>query len=211
MLEIEGVRKRLGARVVLSAIDLRCASGEVVLLLGENGAGKSTLLRIAAGIVEPDRGTVRVAGAPVTGGGPHGRRELGYAPDTADAFPDLAVRELLALVAALKQAPPLGAELTGRLGLTAVMDQRMRTLSFGQVKRTYLAAAMVGSPKLWLFDEPSNGLDPAGGELVATLLREHAAAGGAALVTTNDARFVALCQGRRVRLVDGALREEAEA
>lgn len=210
-LEIAGVRKRLGARVVLTAIDLRCGPGEVVLLLGENGAGKSTLLRIAAGIVEPDRGTVRVAGAPVTGGGAEGREALGYAPDTAEAFPELAVRELLSLVATLKRAPPVRPELCARLELTRVMDQRMRTLSFGQVKRTYLAAAMIGSPPLLLLDEPSNGLDPAGGALVATLLREHAAAGGAALVTTNDARFLALCEGRRVRLVDGALREEAAA
>lgn len=208
-LEMVGVRKRLGTRIVLEAVDLSCRPGEVTLLLGENGAGKSTLLRIAAGIVEPDRGTVRVAGMPLTGGGAAGRRALGYAPDTADAFPELAVRELLALVAALKQAPPPDQELCARLGLTPVMDQRMRTLSFGQVKRTYLAAATIGSPQLWLFDEPSNGLDPEGGALVATLLREHAEAGGAALVTTNDARFVSLCEGRRVRLQAGALREEA--
>ncbi|MFY0537623.1 hypothetical protein [Nannocystis pusilla] len=87
----------------------------------------------------------------------------------------------------------------------------MRTLSFGQVKRTYLAAATIGAPPLWILDEPSNGLDPAGGALVATLLHEHAAAGGAALVATNDARFVSLCPGQVVRLVDGALREEPRA
>jgi len=211
VLEMIGVRKRLGTRIVLAAIDLRCAPGEVTLLLGENGAGKSTLLRIAAGLVEPNRGTVRVAGATLTGGAAAGRRALGYAPDTADAFPELGVRELLTLVAALKQAPPPSPELCARLGLTQVMDQRMRTLSFGQVKRTYLAAVTIGAPKLWVLDEPSNGLDPEGGALVATLLREHAAAGGSALVATNDARFVALCPGRLVRLVDGALREEGRA
>ncbi|WP_245913752.1 ATP-binding cassette domain-containing protein [Nannocystis exedens] len=210
VLEMLGVRKRLGTRIVLGHIDLRCAAGEVVLLLGENGAGKSTLLRIAAGLVEPDRGSVTVAGAALDGG-TAGRRALGYAPDTADAFPDLGVRELLALVAAIKRAPLPSPQLCARLGLTAVMDQRMRTLSFGQVKRTYLAAATIGAPPLWILDEPSNGLDPEGGALVATLLHEHAAAGGAALVATNDARFVGLCPGRTVRLMDGALREEGQA
>ncbi|WP_267683036.1 ABC transporter ATP-binding protein [Nannocystis sp. SCPEA4] len=211
VLEMIGVRKRLGTRIVLEAIDLRCKPGEVTLLLGENGAGKSTLLRIAAGLVEPDRGTVRVAGAALDGGRAAGRRGLGYAPDTADAFPELGVRELLTLVAALKQAPPPSPELCARLGLGPVMDQRMRTLSFGQVKRTYLAAVTIGGPPLWVLDEPSNGLDPEGGALVATLLREHAEAGGAALVATNDARFVALCPGRTVRLAAGTLREEPPA
>ncbi|MDC0722359.1 ABC transporter ATP-binding protein [Nannocystis bainbridge] len=207
VLAMIGVRKRLGTRIVLEEIDLRCAAGEVVLLLGENGAGKSTLLRIAAGLVEPDRGQVTVAGAALDGGA-EGRRALAYAPDTADAFPDLGVRELLALVAVIKRAPPPSPALCERLGLTPVMEQRMRTLSFGQVKRTYLAAATIGAPPLWVLDEPSNGLDPAGGALMATMLREHAAAGGAALVATNDARFVGLCAGRTVRLANGRLREE---
>nr|WP_276604731.1 ABC transporter ATP-binding protein [Nannocystis sp. RBIL2] len=205
-----GVRKRLGTRIVLEKVDLRCTAGEVRLLLGENGAGKSTLLRIAAGLVEPDRGSVTVAGAALSGG-TAGRRALGYAPDTADAFPDLGVRELLALVAAIKRAPLPSPQLCERLGLARVMDQRMRTLSFGQVKRTYLAAATIGAPPLWILDEPSNGLDPEGGALVATLLHEHAAAGGAALVATNDARFVSLCPGQVVRLIDGTLREEPRA
>ncbi|MFZ6182546.1 ATP-binding cassette domain-containing protein [Nannocystis pusilla] len=210
VLEMLGVRKRLGTRIVLEKVDLRCAAGEVRLLLGENGAGKSTLLRIAAGLVEPDRGSVTVAGAALSDG-TAARRALGYAPDTADAFPDLGVRELLALVAAIKRAPLPSPQLCERLGLTRVMDQRMRTLSFGQVKRTYLAAATIGAPPLWILDEPSNGLDPEGGALVATLLHEHAAAGGAALVATNDARFVSLCPGRVVRLIDGTLREEPGA
>lgn len=203
LLDMHGVRKRLGLRVVLQDVALRCDRGELVLVLGENGAGKSTLLRIAAGIVEADAGEVRVAGAPIASVA--ARRALGYAPDTSEAFPELSVRELVELVAAIRRAPGREPALRERLGLAAVWRQRMRTLSFGQVKRAYLLAATVGGPPLWLLDEPSNGLDPDGVRLAAELLREHVAAGGGAVVTTNDAGFVAMLDATHARLRDGQL------
>ena len=205
MLEITGVRKRLGGRWVLDGVDLRCGAGELALVLGENGAGKSTLLRIAAGIVEPEAGAVTVAGAPLLGGGVAARRALGYAPDTADAFPELSVREVVSLVAALKRSSAPPEALRERLGLAQVWHQRMRTLSFGQVKRSYLLAAWIGPPALLVLDEPSNGLDPDGARTLAELLRERADAGGASLVATNDAAFAALLPGARHRLRAGRL------
>ncbi len=205
LLEMTGIRKRLGGRWILDDVALGCAAGELALVLGENGAGKSTLLRIAAGIVVPDAGSVAVGGAVITGGGVQGRAQLGYAPDTADAFPELSVRELIALVVALRRAGPPPEALRERLGLAAIWHQRLRTLSFGQVKRSYLLAAMVGSPPLLILDEPSNGLDPAGAEMLAALLRERADAGGAALVSTNDAGFAAMLGGVRRRLLAGRL------
>ncbi|MBL8973759.1 MAG: ATP-binding cassette domain-containing protein, partial [Myxococcales bacterium] len=134
-----------------------------------------------------------------------GRAALGYVPDTSDAFPELSVRELVALVTALRGAPPPEEALRERLGLTAVWHQRLRTLSFGQVKRSYLLCALVGAPPLLVLDEPSNGLDPGGVELLVALLHERARAGGAALVATNDAPFAARVGGVAWRLVDGRL------
>ena len=205
LLEMTGIRKRLGGRPILDGVDLTCDAGGLALVLGENGAGKSTLLRIAAGIVEPNAGSVAVGGAPIVGGGVAGRAMVGYAPDTADAFPELSVRELIALVVALRRAEPPAEALRERLGLTEIWNQRLRTLSFGQVKRSYLLAALVGSPPLLILDEPSNGLDPAGAAMLAALLRERAGAGGAALVATNDAGFAALLGGVGQRLVAGRL------
>ena len=208
LLEMVGIRKRLGSRVILEAVELRCAAGELALVLGENGAGKSTLLRIAAGVIEPDRGEVRVGGV-VLEGSAVARAGLGYVPDTADAFPELSVRELIALVTALRRSPPPPDELRERLGLAAVWHQRLRTLSFGQVKRTYLLAALTGSPPLLILDEPSNGLDPAGAAMLAALLHERAAAGDGAVVASNDAAFVALLGGTRHRLAAACLTREA--
>jgi ABC-type Mn2+/Zn2+ transport system ATPase subunit len=203
LLTMTAIRKRLGTRLVLDGVDLTCPSGALTLVLGANGAGKSTLLRLAAGIVEPDAGAVHIAGRPLAT--PSARAALGYAPDTADAFPDLSVREVLALVAALKRAPPPPDTLRERLGLTTVWHQRLRTLSFGQVKRTWLLAALVGDPPLLILDEPSNGLDPTGAADLADLLRERAAAGQAALVSTNDAAFADRLGGTPHRLENARL------
>ena len=198
LLTMTAIRKRLGARLVLESVDLTCPPGALALVLGTNGAGKSTLLRVAAGILEPDAGAVHIAGRPLRE--TTARAALGYAPDTADAFPDLSVRELLALVAALKRAATPPDALRDRLGLAPVWHQRLRTLSFGQVKRTWLLAALVGEPPLLILDEPSNGLDPAGAADLADLLRERATAGHAALVATNDAAFADRLGGARHRL-----------
>jgi len=203
LLTMTAIRKRLGARLVLDGVDLTCPPGALALVLGANGAGKSTLLRIAAGILEPDAGAVHVAGRPLTTAS--ARAALGYTPDTADAFPDLSVRELLALVGALKRAAQPPDALRDRLGLAPVWHQRLRTLSFGQVKRTYLLAALVGDPPLLILDEPSNGLDPAGAADLADLLRERAAVGHAALIATNDAAFADRLGGARHHLTDARL------
>ena len=203
LLTMTAIRKRLGARLVLDGVDLTCPPGALALVLGANGAGKSTLLRIAAGILEPDAGAVHVAGRPLTTAS--ARAALGYTPDTADAFPDLSVRELLALVGALKRAAQPPDALRDRLGLAPVWHQRLRTLSFGQVKRTWLLAALVGDPPLLILDEPSNGLDPAGAADLADLLRERAAVGHAALIATNDAAFADRLGGARHHLTDARL------
>jgi ABC-type Mn2+/Zn2+ transport system ATPase subunit len=205
VLEMLGIHKRLGGRRVLAGVDLRCDRGELALVLGENGAGKSTLLRVAAGVVEPERGEVRVGGATVSGGGVAGRGLLGYVPDTSDAFPELSVRELVALTAALRRCAPPDEGLRERLGLAAIWHQRLRTLSFGQVKRAYLLCALAGAPPLLVLDEPSNGLDPAGVEMLVALLGERAQGGGAALVATNDAAFATRLGAAPRRLVAGQL------
>jgi energy-coupling factor transporter ATP-binding protein EcfA2 len=113
------------------------------------------------------------------------------------------------LVRALRSLPraptPEDASWQERLGVTALWPERLRALSFGQRKRVALAAALAGSPALLLIDEPSNGLDRAGCELVAELLSWRARQGKSQLVTSNDAEFVRAVAGRRWRLDAGRL------
>lgn len=204
-LQLSGVSKRLGPRSILRDVELQCGDGQLAVILGENGSGKSTLLRLVAGVIEPDRGHIRIDQHEVRGGGIVARRHLAFVPDASDPLPDLAVDEFLALVAALKRAPLPPPALYERLSLQAIGSQRMGSLSFGQRKRVCLLAAHIGDPWLWLLDEPSNGIDPAGVQLIHALIAERGARGQATLLSTNDQAFAAALSGRVYRLQGGAL------
>jgi ABC-type multidrug transport system ATPase subunit len=206
VLRIEQVSKSYAKGPVLRGVSLSCAPGESVLVLGPNGSGKSTLLKIAAGLIEPDRGQVLLGDQPVRAGTAGARRRIGYLPDAADAFPDLTVAELTTLTAALKRVDPAPLhEWRDRLELGGCFGQRLRTLSFGQRKRAFLLSALIGEPWLLILDEPSNGLDPAGSALVATLARERRQAKQGTLIASNDAAFARNVDGTVHRIVEGAL------
>jgi ABC-type Mn2+/Zn2+ transport system ATPase subunit len=210
MLEIDQVHKRLGSRRVLDGVSATCGAGEVLVVLGENGAGKSTLLRVVAGIVEPDAGRVTIRGAALGHGNREARRQLGYVPDASQALPDLLVEELLALVRALKDLPRcITSEQErswwNRLGLELLLGQRLSVLSFGQRKRALTAAAIAGDPWLLVLDEPSNGLDPGGANLMLELIAERRARGQATLLASNDGPFVARVAGSNHFLERGRL------
>lgn len=208
-LTVSALRKRLGARLILRDIGLACRDADLVVIVGENGSGKSTLLRLLAGLFEPDAGQIAIDGHALRGGGVLARRHLAYVPDASDPLPDLTLREFLALVAALKGAALPDAALHARLHVDGLLDQRLGSLSFGQRKRACLLAAHIGDPWLWLLDEPTNGIDPEGVQLILALLSERAQSRRATLLATNDQPFVttlSLAHAARVlRLCDGTL------
>lgn len=202
-LAIVALKKRLGRRQILDGIDLTCAPGEAVVVLGQNGSGKSTLLRLVAGILEPDSGRILVDGVELGGGGTAARRKLGYVPDSTDPLPDLLVAELCALVSSLKQAPGPPPSLAAELGVTPFLHQRLGTLSFGQRKRACLLFALIGAPQLLILDEPTNGLDPEGVALIEALVAKRRRDGAATLIATNDRPFAEALGGAAHRLSNG--------
>ncbi len=180
--------------------------GEVAVVTGRNGTGKSTLLRIVGGLLKPDRGTVVIAGYPMARAGLAARRCIGYVPDGIEAFPDLLVGEYVTLVSALKRASTSQRDdLRDELGVDDVWHQRLATLSLGQRKRTDLLCALLGSPRLLVLDEPSNGLDTSGVALLLGIIADRTAKGVAALVVTNDAAFEQALAGRGLRFSNGEL------
>jgi ABC-type multidrug transport system ATPase subunit len=192
MLRATNVVKKLGGRAVLGGVELTCRSSQIILVLGRNGAGKSTLLRVLAGLLEPDDGVVSLNERSVHGADAAARREIGYLPDATDIFPELSARELVGLVEALKRVPFADEQALAwrrRLGLEELWNQRLRTLSLGQRKRCYAMAALVGDPWLLVLDEPTNGLDPPGCDVILEIVTERQAAGKATVVASNDPAF----------------------
>jgi ABC-type multidrug transport system ATPase subunit len=198
-LHVAHLSKRLGGTQALDDVSFDHDVG-VLAILGENGAGKSTLLQILVGLIRPDSGLVTLAGRTVA----DSRHALGFVPEAADPLPFLSVYELLSLVAAVKAAPLLE-EAIDALGLRALLDQRIGTLSLGQRRRACVAAALTGRPWLLVLDEPTNGLDAEGTETLARTLERHVAGGGTAVVATHDVAFCDRIARKTIRLHAGRI------
>ncbi|TCS14433.1 ATP-binding cassette domain-containing protein [Caulobacter sp. BK020] len=169
-LEWKGVRKRFDGPV-LDGLDLSVAAGRSLVIIGGSGQGKSVTIKIAMGLVRPDAGQVLVDGEDLIGVSGASRRKLferiGVLFQGAALFDSLSVWENVAfrLINAdgvpRKEAKARAVEALGRVHLGAhVADSYPSELSGGMQKRVGLARAVVASPEIIFFDEPTTGLDP---------------------------------------------------
>jgi energy-coupling factor transport system ATP-binding protein len=200
--EVQGVRVSLGGRAVLQGVDLQVRAGEIVVVLGRNGSGKTTLLRALAGLQDLAQGRRQVHGS------------LGLVPQDPSGLLSAAtveaeVRETLRL----RGLPDDGAaeRWLERLGLLALATRPPRSLSSGERQRVAVAAIAVAEPDVLLLDEPTRGIDAASADALEAALREHAAAGGAAVLATHDVELAARCATRAVVLAGGEVVAEGPA
>ena len=156
---LTGISKAYGRRRALASVSLEVAAGEAVLLVGRNGAGKTTLLRIATGFLDPDAGSVSIAGISMASQRAKAQAKLGYLPEHAPAPPELTVREHLRLRAHQKGATDWEAAMVAA-AVASEADRRIATLSKGFRQRVGLADALLGEPPLLVLDEPTSGMDP---------------------------------------------------
>ncbi|HUG83834.1 MAG TPA: ABC transporter ATP-binding protein, partial [Euzebya sp.] len=190
MLHVSGLTKRYGQTTVLNAVDLQVARGEIVGLIGPNGAGKTTLVSIVAGLVRPDEGTIAIGGVDPQRTPLRARRLIGLAPQDLGVYPTATVAENLHLFAGLAglrrgEAKRHIAELAQVLGLAALLQQRVQTLSGGQKRRLHTAAALLHRPPLALLDEPTVGADVETRAMLLRVVRDLADEGTAVVYTTH--------------------------
>ncbi len=188
-LEIKGLKKSFGLKPILRGIDLELNQGERKALMGANGAGKTTLLRILAGLTAPGAGAVRIAGLDLTRDAQRVRQLVGFVGHQPYLYDELTALENLLFFGrmyAVKDAQQHARALLHRVGLEKRVQDRVNTLSRGQLQRLALARALLHSPRLLLLDEPDTGLDEQGNDLLEALLDEHVAQGGAALLATHQ-------------------------
>jgi heme ABC exporter ATP-binding subunit CcmA len=200
LLEARGLKKSFALKPILRGVDLTICAAERVALLGANGAGKTTLLRMLAGLTRPDAGSFSIAGSEEA---LHISRLVGFVAHQPYLYEELTVLENLLFFArmyAVKQPRERARVLLARVDLERRSNERVATLSRGQLQRLAWARALLHSPRLLLLDEPDTGLDQQGHELIDTLLREHVVAGGSALFTTHQHQR-ALSQSDRLVLL----------
>jgi ABC-2 type transport system ATP-binding protein len=189
LLELEGLyHKWKGPKPpVLDDVSLTLRSGEVTWIGGRNGAGKTTLLRLAAGILLPQRGSVRIGElTPASKRGLY-RRQIGFlSAGDRSLQARMRVSQQLDYWARLAYVPrERRAELVAvslqRFGLGEFAERRVDRMSQGQRQRIRLAMAFLHEPRVVLLDEPRNSLDDDGYEVLATQI-ERAVAGGATVL-----------------------------
>jgi ABC-type Mn2+/Zn2+ transport system ATPase subunit len=199
------IRKRFGVRQILDSVSFARERPGVLAIAGENGSGKSTLLKIICGVVPADAGRVVIHGLDLARAREPALHGLGYVPDTLELPGFLSVKEWVALVAALKRAPEPTPETVARLGVAPILRERLEGLSLGQRRRVGLLGALVADPGLLVLDEPTNGLDREGVEMLLRLLESRTREGLATLLTTHEQSFREAAADEVLYLTDGQL------
>jgi ABC-2 type transport system ATP-binding protein len=179
MIELEALEKRFNGFAAVDGVSLAVGRGTVLGFLGPNGAGKSTTMKMVAGFLAPSAGRARVCGIDVTADPLAAKRQIGYLPEGAPAYPDMTARDFLGFIADVRGLK--GAERGKRLAdaverveIGPVLDQSIETLSKGFKRRVGLAQAILHDPPVLILDEPTDGLDPNQKHHVRQLIRAMA-------------------------------------
>lgn len=163
-LAVEDLEVHYGGSRILRDMSLQVPSGSIVAVMGRNGVGKTTLLKAIMGLLTPSKGRVFFAGEDVTAltADKRTRRGLGYVPQGREIFPQLTVRENLAIgLQACGGKGEVPEEVFALFPVLADMQERMGgNLSGGQQQQLAIARALVGQPKVLMLDEPTEGIQP---------------------------------------------------
>lgn len=199
MIEVRDLKKQLGANLILDGVNFRIEKGESVVIIGRSGGGKSVLLKHLIGLLQPDSGSVLIAGTDISRLNERQllpvRRRFGMLFQGAALFDSMTVAENVgfALVREKKWTP---AEVAKKVAaalevveLPGTEDKRPSELSGGMRKRVGLARAIVYEPEIVLYDEPTTGLDPVVSDSIDKLIlrvRDHLKV--TSVVVTHDMR-----------------------
>ncbi|MGW4059018.1 ATP-binding cassette domain-containing protein [Amycolatopsis sp. NPDC004747] len=185
MIEAAALTKRYGATTAVNELTFTAKPGRVTGFLGPNGAGKSTTMRLVLGLDRPDGGRVLVDGVPYRQL-KDPLRTVGAMLDATWRHPGRSGRDHLRWLAATNGIPDKRVEeVLALVGLTSVGKTRVLQYSLGMQQRLGIAAALLGDPRVLLFDEPVNGLDPEGMAWIRRLLHALADEGRTVFVSSH--------------------------
>ena len=205
MIRVENLVKRYGGTAyALEDVSFEIGEGEIVGLLGANGAGKSTTMNILTGYLSATSGRASIAGLDILEHPTEAKRMIGYLPEQPPVYPDMTVDEYLRFVYELKgctldRSAHLG-EIMDAVKLSDVKGRLIRNLSKGYRQRVGIAQALVGDPKVIIFDEPTVGLDPKQILEVRNLIRRLGKKHTVILSTHILAEVQAVCE--RIIIID---------
>ncbi len=205
MIELSALTKRFGAKTAVDHLSFVVRPGVVTGFLGPNGAGKSTTMRMILGLDHPSSGDVRIDGKhyaelrePL--------RHLGALLEARAVHPGRTAYNHLRCLAQSNDIPERRVnEVLDLVGLASVARKRPKGFSLGMGQRLGIATALLGDPRILMFDEPVNGLDPEGIHWVRTVMRRLAAEGRTVFVSSHLMSEMALTADHLVVIGRGRL------
>jgi ABC-2 type transport system ATP-binding protein len=198
MIKVENLVKRYGGNYALNDVSFEIGEGEIVGLLGPNGAGKSTAMNILTGYLSSTSGSVTVNGIDILEDPIEAKKFIGFLPEQPPLYPEMTVMEYLNFVYDLK-ACALDREahleeIIKWVKLGEVRNRLIKNLSKGNKQRVGIAQALIGDPKVIIFDEPTVGLDPKQILAVRNLIRSLGKKHTVILSTHILAEVQAVCE-----------------
>jgi len=205
ILSVKGLAKRYAGGAGVRDVSFAVRAGTITGFIGVNGAGKSTTLKCILGLLEPDRGEIRLFGDVACA---RSRRRIGFLPEERGLFPRERARDAIAFQARLKGVGKRDAlrradELLERIGLASRRRARIEELSKGNAQRVQILTALAHRPDLLILDEPLSGLDPIGQSEILSLFTEFASGGGAILFSTHTMAAAQSVCGEIVMISNG--------
>ncbi|CAM5310313.1 ABC-2 type transport system ATP-binding protein [Streptomyces sp. KS_5] len=205
MIELEGLTKRYGDKVAVNNLTFTVRPGIVTGFLGPNGAGKSTTMRMILGLDRPTAGDVRIDGKhydqlkdPLT--------YIGGLLEAKAWHPGRSAHNHLLCLAQSNGIPNSRVrEVLDAVGLSAVAKKKTKGFSMGMGQRLGIAGALLGDPRILMFDEPVNGLDPEGIHWIRNLMKSLAAQGRTVFVSSHLMSEMALTADHLVVIGQGRL------
>ena len=185
VIKIDGLTKTYGGKRGVEKVSFEVGKGEVFGFIGPNGAGKSTTIRSMLGFLRFEEGSITILGMDSVRDHEKILREIGYMPSEALFYPAMTVADTIRYAADVreKDCREEAAMLCERLKLDT--GKKIKELSLGNRKKVSIVCAMQHAPKLFIFDEPTGGLDPLMQNTFFELIREYVAKGTTCMLSTH--------------------------
>ena len=176
MIEIKHLSKSYnrGSEKAVDDLNLNVRPGEIFGFLGPNGAGKTTTIKMMVGLLNPDSGTIRLAGFDTAENPLEAKRQTGYVPDNPDVY-EVPVKERHGRIR----------QFLDMFDLADAVGDLIKSYSHGMKQKIVLTGALLHNPAVWILDEPMVGLDPKSSHLLKEYMRKHCDEGNTVFFSTH--------------------------
>ena len=185
VIEIENLTKYYGKHRGAEDVSFSVKEGDIFGFLGPNGAGKSTTIRSMLGLINYEKGSVKIFGKELNSAKEEILSQVGYMPSEAMFYPDMKVKDVIKMAADIRKmdCKDEAAMLCDRLKMDT--EKKINELSLGNRKKVSIVCAMQHKPKLFVFDEPTSGLDPLMQTEFFKLIEEYVEKGATCMLSTH--------------------------